>query len=69
MAGDDQVFHYRQGLKNKIRAEIERSEVTSLQEAMIIADRMDNVCSNSTFSFSGSPFNGATPNGNWSYTS
>ncbi len=41
MAGDEQIFHYSQGLKNKIRVEIERSEVTSPQEAMRIADRMD----------------------------
>ncbi len=46
MARDEQSFHYSQGLKNTIRVEIERSEVTSLQEAMRIADGIDNIYTN-----------------------
>ncbi len=33
MAVEEQVFHYSQGLKNRIRVEIERSEVAALPEA------------------------------------
>ena len=41
MTIDEQLFHYTQGLKNKIRIELERSEVESLHVAMRLADRMD----------------------------
>ncbi len=34
MANDEQIFHYSQGLKNRIRLEIERSEIKSLTEAI-----------------------------------
>lgn len=43
MSSDEQVFHYTQGLKNRIRVELERSEVNSLQAAMKLADRMDHL--------------------------
>ncbi len=43
MASDEQIFHYSQGLKNRIRLEIERVEITSLTEAMRIAHRIDSI--------------------------
>lgn len=43
MAEDERVLHYSQGLKHKLRIEIERSGVTGLSEAMRVADRMDNI--------------------------
>ncbi len=45
MAQAEQIFHYTQGLKNKIRIEIERAQPENLQKAMIIADRIDNIYS------------------------
>ncbi len=53
--------NYSQGLKNRIRVEIERSELTSLSEAMRIADRMDSLYSRGSFFFQGGPSNGPTP--------
>ena len=43
MSTDEQIFHYTQGLKTRIRIELERSEVKSLQAAMKLADRMDHL--------------------------
>ena len=43
MSSEEQVFHYTQGLKNRIRIELERSEINSLQAAMKLADRMDHL--------------------------
>ncbi len=49
MANDEQIFHFSQGLKTRIKVEIERSELTSLSEAMRIADRMDSLYSRGSF--------------------
>ena len=38
----EQMFHYSQGLKHRTRIEVERSEPTTLQEAMRITDRLDS---------------------------
>lgn len=58
MAIAEQLFHYSQGLKNRIRIEVERSEATSLQEAMRLADRIDNLFSSGNRSFWGTNSNG-----------
>ena len=46
MAVSEQLFHYNQGLKHKIRIEVEKSDPESLQQAMKLADKMDNLMSN-----------------------
>ncbi len=46
MAVDKQIFHFSQGLKNRTRVEIERSEVATLPEAMRIDGRMDSLYKN-----------------------
>eukprot|EP00171_Calliarthron_tuberculosum_P023648 IDg23648t1 len=63
MVVDEQIFHYGQGLKNRIRVEIERSEVSTLAEAMRIADRMDNLYNSNrgTFTYSSGQSSGPTP--------
>ncbi len=63
MAVEEQIFHYSQGLKNRIRVEIERSEVAALPEAMRIADRMDSLFNNhrGTFIFNNGPGSGPVP--------
>ena len=43
MAQAEQIFHYFQGLKNKIRIEIKRSQPENLSNAMVIGDRVDKV--------------------------
>lgn len=43
MSSEEQIFHYTQGLKNRIRIELERTEINSLQAAMKLADRMDHL--------------------------
>lgn len=43
MTPAEAIFHYSQGLKHRTRVEVERSEPNNLQEAMQIADRMDNL--------------------------
>ncbi len=45
MAVEEQ-YSYSQGLKNRIRVEIERSKVATLPETMRIADRMDSLFNN-----------------------
>jgi len=60
MAQAEQIFHYSQGLKNKIRIEIERAQPENLQTAMIIADRIDNIYG-TTFEFGSSSRNQPTP--------
>ena len=47
MTAAEQIFHYSQGVKQGTRIEVERSERTTLQEAMRIADRLDSLCSGS----------------------
>ncbi len=59
MAQAEQLFHYSQGLKNKIRIEIERAQPENLQSAMIIADRIDNIY-NIGLEFGSSPRNQPT---------
>ncbi len=63
MAVKEQIFHYSQGVKNRIRVEIERSEVATLPEAMLIADRMDSLYNNhrGAFIFSNGPSSGPVP--------
>ncbi len=51
MTEDEKLFHYKQGLKHRIRVEIERSEIDFLAEAMRIADRMDIIYGRTTFNF------------------
>ncbi len=60
MAQAEQIFHYSQGLKNKIRIEIERAQPKNLQSAMIIADRIDNIY-NVGLEFGSSSRNQPTP--------
>ena len=43
MAPEEQIFRYSQGLKNKIRFELERSQPENLSSAMVTADRVDNI--------------------------
>ena len=68
MAVSEQLFHYNQGLKHKIRIEVEKSDPENLQQAMRLADKMDNLISNrNELLVSLSPFgspgssNGPTP--------
>ena len=50
MAPAEQIFHYSQGLKHRTRIEVERSEPTTLQEAMRIAGGLDSLYNgNNTF--------------------
>ena len=57
MSTPEQFFHYSQGLKNRIRIEIERTEPNNLQDAMRIADRIDSLYqSNSGFSSFGNSY-------------
>ena len=50
MTAAEQIFHYSQGLKHRKRIEVERSEPTTLHEAMRIADRLDSLYTgNNTF--------------------
>ena len=57
MSTPEQIFHYSQGLKNRIRIEIERAEPNNLQDAMRIADRIDSLYqSNSGFSSFGNSY-------------
>ena len=62
MTAPEQIFHYSQGLKNRTRIEIERSEPQSLQDAMRIADRIDSLYQNAQ-SFSNFGFGSSTNNG------
>ncbi len=64
MANDEQIFHYSQGLKNRIRLEIERSEMKSLTEAMRIADLIDSIYTRGTFSLSRRVRKWSNPDGN-----
>ena len=51
MRTPEKIFHYSQGVKNRIRIEIQRAEPNNLQNAMRIADRIDSLYqSNSGFS-------------------
>ncbi len=61
MAIDEQIFHYSQGLKIRIRLEIERSEITPLTEAMRIADRIDSIYSWGSFPYQWGFGNGVAP--------
>ncbi len=61
MANDEQILHYSQGLKNRMRLEIERSEITSLTDAMRIADRIDSIYTRGSFPYQGGFGNGVTP--------
>lgn len=47
----EQIFHYSQQIKSSARTEEEWSEFSSLQETMVVADKMENL-----FSSSYSPF-------------
>ena len=50
MTPAEQILHYSQVLKHRTRIEVERSEPTTLQEAMRIADRLDSLYNgNNTF--------------------
>ncbi len=51
MTEDNRLFHYNQGLKHRIRVEMERSEIDLVAEAMRTADRMDNIYGGATFNF------------------
>ena len=43
MQNAEQIFHFSQELKNRIRMEIERAEPSNIHEAMRIADRLDSL--------------------------
>lgn len=58
MAIAEQIFHYSQGLKTRVRIEVERSEAISLQEAMRLADRIDSLFNSGNRSFWGISSNG-----------
>ncbi len=60
MANDEQIFHCSQGFRNRIRLEIERSEIKSLAEAMRIADRIDSIYTRGSFPYQGGFGNGVT---------
>ncbi len=63
MAAEEQILHYSQGLKYRIRVEIERSEVNTLPEAMRIADRMDSIYNHyrGPLTFGSGPDSGPVP--------
>ncbi len=50
MTEDERLFHYNQGLKHRIRVEIEHSEIDLLAEALRMAHRMDNIFGRTAFS-------------------
>ncbi len=43
MSVEEQIFHYSQGLENRIRVQIEWPEVATLPMAMSTADTMDSL--------------------------
>lgn len=47
----EQIFHDSQELKNRVQIGVEQSELSTLQEAMIPADRMESMFSSSYSSF------------------
>ncbi len=57
----NRYFTIAKELKNRIRLEIERSEITSLREAMRVADRIDGIYSRGSFPYQGGFGNGVTP--------
>ena len=59
MAQAEQMFHYSQGLRNKIRIEVERSQPDNLSSATVIADRIDNIYG--SVDFNGNIERGPTP--------
>ncbi len=63
MAVEEQIFHYSQGLKNRITVEIERSEINTLPQPKRIADRMESLCNNyrAPITFSSGPDSGPVP--------
>ncbi len=61
MANDEHVFHYSQGLKNRISVELERSEIASVTEAMRIADHIDSIYTRGSFPYQEGFGNWVTP--------
>ena len=51
MAINEQLFHYIEGLKYRVKVEVKRIEPTNLQSAMRIADRMDRIYAPQTNNF------------------
>lgn len=47
----EQIFHYSKVLQNRVRTEMERSEFSNLQVAIILADRVESLFSNTYSSF------------------
>lgn len=45
----EQIFHYKHGLKRSIRIEVTKSDPKTLHEAMKIADRMDTIYNSVSF--------------------
>lgn len=45
----EQIFHYKHGLKRNIRIEVTKSDPKTLHEAMKIADRMDTIYNSVTY--------------------
>ena len=52
MSVEEQLFHFTEGLRYKIKVEIEKENPTTLQDAMQLADRMDRISNQQRSSFS-----------------
>lgn len=59
----EQTLHYTQDMKTGVRVEVDRTEPVTLQDAVIIADRMENLFrgSYSSYRFESDHNNNRTP--------
>lgn len=46
MKNSEQLLHYSRGLRTRTRVKVERLEASTAQEAMVIADKIDDIFRN-----------------------